>query len=69
VWRRVADIFVSYTSNDKDWANWIGLELEKLGNSARVDEWEISAGGDIPAWMEDRIQKQTAFSLSLAPSI
>jgi tetratricopeptide (TPR) repeat protein len=53
----VADIFVSYTSSDSDWANWIGLELGKLGHVAHVHEWEISAGGDIPAWMEDRIQK------------
>jgi len=53
----VADIFVSYTSSDRDWAFWIGQELEALGHTAYVHEWEISAGGDIPAWMEDRIQK------------
>ncbi len=28
----VADIFVSYTSSDRDWAFWIGQELEKLGH-------------------------------------
>ena len=50
----MADIFVSYTSSDRDWANWIGLELEKLGHVAHVHEWEISAGGNIPAWMEAR---------------
>ena len=53
----MADIFVSYTSSDRDWANWIGLELEKLGHVARVHEWEISAGGNIPAWMEERHQQ------------
>jgi tetratricopeptide (TPR) repeat protein len=53
----VADIFVSYTSSDRDWANWVGLELEKLGHVARVHEWEISAGGNIPAWMEERHQQ------------
>jgi hypothetical protein len=52
--RRVADIFVSYTSSDRDLANWIGLELEKLGHVAHLHEWEISAGGNIPAWMEER---------------
>jgi tetratricopeptide (TPR) repeat protein len=50
----VADIFVSYTESDRDWAFWIGQELEKLGHTARIHEWEISGGGDIAAWMEER---------------
>jgi hypothetical protein len=50
----VADIFVSYTSSDRDWAFWIGHELEALGHSAHIHEWEISAGGDIMKWMEER---------------
>src|SRR5271170_5413754 len=51
---RMADIFVSYTSSDRESAFWIGVELEKLGHQPRVHEWEISAGGDIAAWMEER---------------
>jgi TIR domain len=50
----VADIFVSYTSSDRDWGFWIGQELEKLGHTARIHEWELPGGGDIAAWMEDR---------------
>jgi tetratricopeptide (TPR) repeat protein len=50
----VADIFVSYTSSDRDWAFWIGQELLKLGHTPRIHEWEISAGGDISRWMEER---------------
>jgi tetratricopeptide (TPR) repeat protein len=50
----VADIFVSYTSSDRDWAFWIGQELEKLGHVAHLHDWEISAGGNIMAWMEER---------------
>jgi hypothetical protein len=38
----VADIFVSYTSNDRNWAFWIGQELLKLGHAPRIHEWEIS---------------------------
>jgi hypothetical protein len=49
----VADIFVSYTSSDRDWAFWIGQQLEKLGHTPHVHEWEIAGGGDIFAWMED----------------
>ena len=53
----MADIFVSYTSQDRDWAEWIGQELEKLGHVARIDAWEISGGGDIAAWMDERHDK------------
>jgi tetratricopeptide (TPR) repeat protein len=50
----VADIFVSYTLSDREWAFWIGKELQKLGHTPHVHEWEIPGGGDIEAWMEDR---------------
>ena len=53
----MADIFVSYTSTDRDWAFWIGQELARLEHQPRIHEWEIQAGGDIPAWMEERLQK------------
>jgi TIR domain-containing protein len=51
----VADIFVSYTSNDRDWAFWIGQELLKLGHAPRIHEWEIKGEGDSFAWMEERL--------------
>jgi TIR domain len=50
----VANIFISYTSADRDWAFWIGHELEALGHTPHVHEWEISGGGNIIAWMEDK---------------
>jgi len=60
----VADIFVSYTSGDRDWAFWMGQELERLGHVARVHEWEVSAGGDIAVWMEERHNPWTKISAS-----
>jgi hypothetical protein len=50
----VADIFVSYTGSDRDWAFWVAKELEALGHTPHVHEWEIGSGGDIYAWMEQR---------------
>src|SRR5262245_54498401 len=52
--RSMADIFVSYTSSDRDWAFWIGQELEELGHKAHIHEWEISGGGNVMAWMTAR---------------
>jgi tetratricopeptide (TPR) repeat protein len=50
----MADIFVSYTSSDRDWAFWIAKELETLGHTPHIHEWEIKGGDDIYAWMETR---------------
>jgi hypothetical protein len=51
---RVADIFISYTSHDRAWADWIGRELKALGHVPRVADWEVSAGANIMEWMEQR---------------
>jgi hypothetical protein len=48
----MADIFVSYTSSDRDWAFWIARELETQGHVPHVHDWEIRGGDDIYAWME-----------------
>lgn len=50
----MADIFVSYTSSDRDWAFWIARELKELGHTPHIHEWEIKGGDDIYAWMEQR---------------
>jgi tetratricopeptide (TPR) repeat protein len=50
----MADIFVSYTSSDRDWAFWIGHELYDLGHTPHIHEWELFGGANIMAWMEAR---------------
>jgi hypothetical protein len=51
----MADIFVSYTSSDRDWAFWIAKELQALGHTSHVHEWEIKSGDDIYAWIEKHL--------------
>ncbi len=48
----MADIFVSYTKSDRDWAFWLAAELTELGHAPHIHEWEIKGGDDIYAWME-----------------
>jgi hypothetical protein len=50
----MADIFVSYTSSDREWSFWIANELRTLGHTPHVHEWEIKTGEDIYAWLEQR---------------
>ena len=52
----MAEIFVSYTSQDKAWAEWIAWTLNSAGHVARLHNWEIGGGGDILKWMEDRFE-------------
>ena len=50
----MADIFVSYTSSDQEWAFWIDRELRALDHTPHVHDLEIAGGDDIYAWMEAR---------------
>jgi hypothetical protein len=48
----MADIFISYTKSDRDWAFWIAKELRALDHTPHIHEWEIKGGDNIYAWME-----------------
>jgi hypothetical protein len=50
----VPDIFISDTSSDREWADWIAKELEALGHAPHVYERELKGGDDIYAWMGAR---------------
>ena len=50
----MADIFVSFTKSDRQWAHWIAQELTALDHEPHVHDWEIGPGEDIVGWMEKR---------------
>jgi TIR domain/Protein of unknown function (DUF4231) len=50
----VAEIFISYIADDRQWAFWIGQELEKMGHVPRVHEWELPHESEAASWMERR---------------
>jgi hypothetical protein len=45
--RGVADIFVSFSKSDRQWAHWIAQELTALDHEPHVHDWEIGPGEDI----------------------
>jgi hypothetical protein len=65
----MADVFISYTQSDRDWAFWIAKELKELGHKPHIHEWEIKGGEDIYAWMETRIDAPTTCSASSRKNI
>jgi hypothetical protein len=52
----VAKIFISYNANDHIWAEWIGVTLRDNGHEPFVSGWEISAGQNIPHWMNEKVE-------------
>ena len=43
------DFFVSYTSADRPWAEWIAWELEQAGHSVIVQAWDMQPGSNFVA--------------------
>jgi tetratricopeptide (TPR) repeat protein len=53
---RAADFFVSYTSTDRAWAEWIAWQLEAEGYNVVVQAWDFTPGHD---WAHE-MQQATA---------
>ncbi|MCK9902137.1 hypothetical protein CC117_25435 [Parafrankia colletiae] len=50
------DFFVSYTQNDRDWAEWIAWQIEDLGYTVLIQAWDFVAGSYWMAMMERGIR-------------
>jgi hypothetical protein len=44
--QHMADFFVSYTSADKAWAEWIGYVLEEEGFAVDIQVWDFRPGNN-----------------------
>jgi len=51
------DFFVSYTSADRPWAEWIAWELEAAGYSVIVQAWEMQPGSNFVLAMHEAAQR------------
>jgi hypothetical protein len=40
------DFFISYTSADRAWAEWIAWQLKEAGSSVVLQAWDMVAGRD-----------------------
>jgi hypothetical protein len=52
-----ADFFVSYTSADRVWAEWIAWQLEQAGYQVIVQAWDFEPGDNFVARMRDALQQ------------
>jgi Tfp pilus assembly protein PilF len=62
------DFFVSYTSADRPWAEWIAWELEHAGYSVRIQAWDFGPGTNFVHEMDKaaRVARRTIAVLSPA---
>ena len=62
------DFFISYTSSDNHWAQWIAYELEDVGYSTVMQAWDFCSSGNFVLEMHKALQncKRTIAVLSPA---
>src|SRR5258708_18930545 len=47
------DLFISYPGADRQWAEWIALELEKAGYHTIIQAWDFRPGSNFLAEMDE----------------
>lgn len=63
----MADFFISYTSADKTWAEWIGYVLEEEGSSAIIQAWDFRPGSNFVLEMQRAATEAKRTIMVLSP--
>ena len=62
------DFFVSYTKDDRTWAEWIAWQLEEAGYHIVIQAWDSLPGHDFVKWMAQNIQSAQHVLAVLSPA-
>jgi tetratricopeptide (TPR) repeat protein len=65
---QAADFFVSYTSTDRAWAEWIAWQLEAEGYRVVVQAWDFRPGSDFLQQMHQAVQEAQRIIAVLSPA-
>jgi hypothetical protein len=49
--------FISYTSDDEEWAEWIAMQLEDAGYKAIFEKWDFLPGSNVVMEMNNAIKR------------
>ncbi len=66
--RAKIDFFVSYTSPDEEWAEWIGWILDEAGFSVRLQAWDFAAGSNFVLEMQRAAEEASRTIAVLSPA-
>ncbi len=50
-------VFISYSSQDRDWAQAFAQSLKELGAEVWLDQWKIAPGQDWPSTLEKGLRE------------
>ncbi len=62
------DFFISYTDSDRQWAEWIALQLEQAGYTTIIQAWDFRPGSNFVAEMNKAAQSAERTLLVLSPA-
>ncbi len=65
--QHMADFFVSYTSADKAWAEWIGYVLEEEGFAVDIQAWDFRPGNNFVLEMQRAVTEADRTIMVLSP--
>jgi tetratricopeptide (TPR) repeat protein len=65
---QAADFFVSYTSTDRAWAEWIAWQLEAEGYTVVVQAWDFRPGRDFVQQMHQVLEEAQRTIVVLSPA-
>ena len=60
--------FISYTRDDRAWAEWIAWQLEVAGYTTVLQAWDFRAGGDFLQQMHQAVEEADRTIAVLSPS-
>jgi hypothetical protein len=66
--RTKIDFFISYTSADEEWAEWISWILEEEGFSVRLQAWDFAAGSNFVLEMQGAAEEASRTIAVLSPA-
>lgn len=64
----MANIFISHSSKDKDFVRKLAKDIETLGHTPWLDEWEIKIGDCIASEIEKGIERADYIIVVLSPN-
>jgi tetratricopeptide (TPR) repeat protein len=65
---KAVDFFVSYTTADRPWAEWIAWELEHAGYSVVIQAWDFAPGSNFVLEMQNAVRVATRTITVLSPA-
>jgi tetratricopeptide (TPR) repeat protein len=62
------NFFISYTRSDRQWAEWIAMQLEEAGYTLFIQAWDFRPGSNFVAEMDNASKRAERTLLVLSPA-